>query len=137
MPRTSPAWAGGAPISRSAPDDDQRQPPETKGEIMKKLRGMAMALAAGSASIASVAGAQGEQVITVPGFADFLAIDGDTVWATNHGRVERWSRQGKLAEVTMTKPCGGMVVFRHALWVADCKDGTVVRIDTRTAQKTA
>jgi virginiamycin B lyase len=104
---------------------------------MHKVRGMVMAVAAGCVSIASAAGAQTEQVITVPGFADFLAIDGDTVWATNHGRVEHWSRQGKLAEVPMSKPCGGMVVFRHALWVADCKDGTVVRIDTRTAQKTA
>lgn len=104
---------------------------------MQKLRGMVMAMAASCASIASAAGAQTEQVITVPGFADFLAIDGDTVWATNHGRVERWSRQGKLAEVPMSKPCGGMAILRHALWVADCKDGTLIRIDTRTAQKTA
>ncbi len=30
-----------------------------------------------------------EQVIAVPGLADFLAVDGKTVWATNSGRVER------------------------------------------------
>ena len=104
---------------------------------MHKLRGMVMAAAVGCVSIASAAEAQTEQVITVPGFADFLAIDGDTVWATNHGRVERWSRQGKLAEVVMSKPCGGMAIFHHALWVADCNDGTIIRIDTRTALKTA
>jgi DNA-binding beta-propeller fold protein YncE len=81
--------------------------------------------------------AQDEQVITVPGFADFLAIDGDRVWATNAGRVEQWSRTGKRAEVAMTKPCGAMTIFHRALWVADCKEGALIRIDTRTAQKTA
>jgi virginiamycin B lyase len=93
--------------------------------------------AAGCAVIPAAAGAQEEQVIAVPGFADFLAVDGNTVWATNRGRVERWSRQGKLAEVTMARPCGAMAIFRHALWVADCQDGTVNRIDIRTAQKMA
>ena len=76
---------------------------------------------------------QEEQTQTVPGFADFLAVDGDSVWATNHGRVERWSRQGKQAEVAMTRPCGGMAVAEGALWVADCKDGTLNRIDAKSA----
>ena len=73
----------------------------------------------------------------MPGFADFLAVDGETVWVTNDGRVERWSRQGKLAAVPMTKPCGAMAMFRRSLWVADCKEGTLNRIDTRKARKTA
>jgi DNA-binding beta-propeller fold protein YncE len=96
-----------------------------------------MAAAAGSASIPPAAWAQDEEVISVPGFADFLAVDGKSVWATNHGRVERWSRQGKLAEVPMSHPCGAMAIKDHALWVADCKDGTLNRIDTRTAKTTA
>lgn len=104
---------------------------------MQRLRGIVTAAVAGCASVSPAAWAQEEQVITVPGFADFLAVDGDTVWATNAGRVERWSRQGKLAEVAMSKPCGAMTIFRRALWVADCKDGTLNRIDTRTARKTA
>ncbi|MFA6114017.1 MAG: YncE family protein [Sphingomonas sp.] len=104
---------------------------------MQKLRGMVMAMAAGCVSIASAAGAQTEQVITVPGFADFLAVEGKTVWATNQGRVERWSRQGKLAEVAMSHPCGAMAITHHTLWVADCKDGTLNRIDTLRAEKTA
>ena len=104
---------------------------------MQKLRGMVMALAVGCASIASAAEAQTEQVITVPGFADFLAVEGKTVWATNHGRVERWSRKGKLAEVVMSHPCGAMATTHHSLWVADCKDGTLNRIDTRKAEITA
>lgn len=104
---------------------------------MQKLRIVAAAMAAGISSISPAALAHQEQVIDVPGFADFLAVDGDSVWATNDGRVERWSRQGKLAGVAMSKPCGAMVISEGALWVADCKEGALVRIDTRTARKTA
>lgn len=78
-----------------------------------------------------------EQVITVPGFADFLAVDGASVWATNKGRVERWSRTGKTAEVTMTHPCGAMAIAYGSLWVADCDDRTVNRIDLATAKRVA
>lgn len=78
-----------------------------------------------------------EQTLAVPGFADFLAVDGQGVWATNRGRVERWSRQGKLAEVALTAPCGAMAVASGALWVADCKDRTLNRIDLRTARPIA
>jgi len=102
---------------------------------MQKLRILAAALAAGCSSIA--AGASAEQVIQVPGFADFLAVDGDSVWVTNHGRVERWSQQGKIAEVPMSRPCGAMAILDGALWVADCNEGALVRIDTATAEKTA
>lgn len=85
------------------------------------------------------AGAAGpeEQVFTVPGFADFLAVDGKTVWATNVGRVERWSRHGKRAAVAMAHPCGAMALAFRSLWVADCKDRTLTRIDLKTAKITA
>jgi len=96
-----------------------------------------VAAAASSAGISDAARAQEEQVLHVPGFADFLTIDHKTVWATNQGRVEHWSRKGKIAEVAMTKPCGAMAILRGALWVADCKDNTLNRIDIRTAKKTA
>jgi virginiamycin B lyase len=75
-----------------------------------------------------------EQVISVPGFADFLAVDGATVWATNKGRVEQWSRSAKLAETAMTRPCGAMTIASGSLWVADCKDKTLNRIDLKTAK---
>lgn len=104
---------------------------------MRPFRLLMMAALAGSGSISAAAQAQDEQVITVPGFADFLAVDGKSVWATNKGRVERWSRKGKLAEVAMTQPCGAMAIFDKGLWVADCKDGTLNRIDIRTARITA
>ncbi|WP_353227637.1 YncE family protein [Novosphingobium sp.] len=97
----------------------------------------AVAFAAGCGGIAAPALAQQAQVITVPGFADFLTVDGKTVWATNKGRVERWSRHRKLATVALAHPCGAMALLNHALWVANCADGTLNRIDTRTARITA
>ena len=85
----------------------------------------------------AMAEAPSEQTISVPGFADFLAVDKDAVWATNRGRVERWSLQGKLAEVAMSHPCGAMAIASGSLWVADCKDRTLVRIDLETAKISA
>lgn len=109
-------------------------------ECLKPFRTMALtlALAAGLAPMASVSAATPvEKEIKVPGFADFLAVDGSSVWITNVGRVERWSRDGKLAEVALSRPCGAMAVAAGALWVADCKDGTLNRIDTATGKKIA
>lgn len=75
-----------------------------------------------------------ELEIEVPGFADFLAVDGDTVWVTNAGRVEQWSTGGKLATVEMPQPCGTMAMAFGSLWVANCKGGEVYRIDPKTAK---
>jgi virginiamycin B lyase len=97
--------------------------------VMAMGIGLSLAAAAGAAPV--------ETVIDVPGFADFLAVDGDTVWATNKGRVERWSKAGKRAEVAMIHPCGAMTISAGSLWVADCKEKTVNRIDIRTAKRTA
>jgi len=98
------------------------------------MRIIALAAAAGCALASCTASA--EQVIAVPGFADFLAVDGASVWATNKGRVERWSRKGMLAQVPLAHPCGAMALSGRALWVANCKDGTLNRIDTKTAKIT-
>lgn len=95
------------------------------------------ALMAGCAASTAMASEPSEKVIDVPGFADFLAVDGRSVWATNKGRVERWSRHGKQATVAMTHPCGAMTIAFGSLWVADCDDGIVNRIDLKTATKTA
>lgn len=100
----------------------------------RSYRLLALAIATVAAPAAQ---AQTAHVIPVPGFADFLAVDGKTVWATNKGRVERWSRTAKIAEVPMTHPCGGMAILDGSLWVADCKERTLNRIDTRTARKIA
>lgn len=104
---------------------------------MQKIRMTTVAIAAGLSALSPMAQAHPEQVIDVPGFADFLVVDGDSVWATNAGRVERWSRKGKIAGVPMSKPCGAMAILDGSLWVADCKENALVRIDTQSAQKTA
>lgn len=103
---------------------------------MQNFRKTATVMAAGLSAFA-VTPAMAEQVIDVPGFADFLAVEGDTVWATNDGRVERWSRSGKQAAVAMGRPCGAMAIHGGSLWVADCKENAVVRIDTAKAEKVA
>jgi streptogramin lyase len=101
---------------------------------MKKISTLLLVAAASCAAVPGALLAQQAQVITVPGFADFLAVDGDTVWATNRGRVEQWSHQGKLAEVAMAHPCGAMAIADGALWVADCQQGTLNRIDLHGAK---
>ncbi|MXP25806.1 YncE family protein [Altererythrobacter indicus] len=74
-----------------------------------------------------------EKVINVPGFADFLTVDGNTVWTTNDGRVEQWSTTKKLASVAVPRPCGTMTLDFGSLWVANCQGGEVYRIDPETS----
>lgn len=103
-----------------------------------RLRRLWSATAAGCVALLAAAGASaGEHVQNVPGFADFIAVDGSSVWVTNAGRVERWSRHRKLAEVALSHPCGAMVIDSGSLWVADCKDQTLNRIDVSTAKRIA
>jgi DNA-binding beta-propeller fold protein YncE len=106
---------------------------------MRRLKLLVAAWVAGCAWVPVQAQAQDEreQVISAPGFADFLAVDGTSVWATNRGRVERWTREGKVTEVVMPKPCGAMAVTPGEMWLADCEQRTINRIDTRTAKLTA
>lgn len=75
-----------------------------------------------------------ENVIEVPGFADFLQVDGDTVWTTNDGRVEQWSTTEKIAAVDIPRPCGTMALAFDSLWVANCEGGEIYRIDPKTAE---
>lgn len=105
--------------------------------MTRRAKVLMLAAAALLPALPAIAKTQKEQVIVVPGFADFLAVDGNTVWATNKGKVEQWSRKGKLAEVAIERPCGSMAVLAGALWVANCADGTLVKVDTRSAKVTA
>lgn len=86
-----------------------------------------------AALIAAPAFAQPAQVQTVPDFGDFLVVDGDTVWMTNRGRVEHWSRNGLVASVKVARPCGAMASIDGGIWVADCSAGAIHRIDSKTA----
>lgn len=105
--------------------------------MTRRAKVLMLAAAALLPALPAVAKTHKEQVIVVPGFADFLAVDGNTVWATNKGKVEQWSRKGKLAEVAIERPCGSMAVLAGALWVANCADGTLVKVDTRSAKVVA
>ncbi|MEE4199665.1 Vgb family protein [Erythrobacter sp.] len=80
-----------------------------------------------------------EKAIEVPGFVDFLTIDGDTVWATNRlsredGMVEQWSQDGLVATVKVPRPCGTMALLDGSLWVANCADLNLYKIDTEAAR---
>ncbi len=72
--------------------------------------------------------------LTVPGYPDFLVADRDDVWLTNDGRVEKWrlGSTSPVASVAVAEPCGAMAVDFGALWVANCKDASLVRIDLQT-----
>jgi virginiamycin B lyase len=100
-----------------------------------------MATAAATACISMPAAAQevAKQVIAVPGFANFAEIDprDNTVWINNQERIEHWSTAGKLGQIVMEKPCGAMFIVGADLWAADCKDGTLNRIDTASLKITA
>ena len=69
--------------------------------------------------------------LTIPGYVDFLAADGQDVWATNEDRVEklRADQPGPVAMIPVPRPCGAMVVAHGSLWVASCRDLAVVRLD--------
>jgi streptogramin lyase len=99
---------------------------------MKRAVGLILSLVALATSAQADPLALSEQTFTVPGFADFLAVDGDTVWATNAGRVEQWSTKGKLAATGIPRPCGAMAVAFGSLWVANCKGGNLYRIDLKS-----
>jgi streptogramin lyase len=72
--------------------------------------------------------------LVIPGFADFLAVDGDAIWATNEGRVEKLRRDhsSPVASISIPGPCGAMAVAFRALWVANCTDSSVYRIDLKS-----
>ena len=104
---------------------------------MRKVIAVMLTSAVLGAAAPSFASELTEQELAVPGFADFLAVDGETVWATNDGRVEQWSTTGRLAAVEVPRPCGAMAMAFGSLWVANCKGGEVYRIDPKTAQVVA
>jgi virginiamycin B lyase len=77
--------------------------------------------------------------LTIPDYVDFLAADGVGVWATNRGRVEKLQRgqPAPVATVAVPRPCGGMEIGFGSLWVANCQDRSLYRIDRQTARVTA
>jgi YVTN family beta-propeller protein len=74
--------------------------------------------------------------IKLEGFPDFLAVDGDDVWITNIGKVQKLSAKSKTLtlSVDISEPCGAPIVAEGSLWVANCKDKSIYRINHRTGK---
>lgn len=77
--------------------------------------------------------------LNVAGYPDFLVVDDDAIWVTNEGRVEKYrANQPKpVLSVAMPEPCGAMAVAFESLWVADCKEAALYRIDRQTGKTAA
>jgi streptogramin lyase len=84
-------------------------------------------------------GERARHTLHVPGYADFLALEGDDAWVTNEGRVEklRAGASAPIATVPVAQPCGGMAVDFGSLWVVDCRERALVRIDLSTTRVAA
>jgi len=102
-------------------------------------------LAAAAITVSVASGAYAAEVpireratatLHVAGYPDFLAIDGVDVWVTNEGRVEKYrgDQSKPILTVAMPEPCGAMTVAFESLWVADCKEAVLYRIDRQTGQ---
>jgi virginiamycin B lyase len=74
------------------------------------------------------------QTIKVPGSADFIVLEGDEAWVTNEGRVEKLKAGSPtpVASVAIAEPCGAMAIDFGSLWVVDCRDRTLVRVDLKS-----
>ena len=77
--------------------------------------------------------------LKVPGHADFLVADGEAVWATNRGRIDKLQRDraNPVSSVSVPNPCGAMEKGFGAIWVANCEDRSLYRIDRQTARVAA
>ncbi len=75
-------------------------------------------------------------VLKLDGFPDFLVPDGNDVWITNEKRVDKLSSKSiqPILSAAVPKPCGAMAVGFGSLWVANCIDKSVYRIDRMTGK---
>jgi len=78
-------------------------------------------------------------VLKLEGFPDFLATDGNDVWITNEKRVDKLSSKSAkpILSAAVPTPCGAMVVGFGSLWVANCFDKSIYRIDRMSGNITA
>jgi len=70
------------------------------------------------------------KTLHVPGFVDFMAADGDAIWATNQDRVEKYALglEQPIASVAVPAPVGVMVTAFGSLWVASQTDQAIYRV---------
>ncbi len=79
------------------------------------------------------------RTLVLPGSADFFVAEGAAVWVTNRGRIEKFdiNHDGPVATVAVPSPCGVMALGFGSVWVANCADASVHRVDLRTLSVTA
>ncbi len=77
----------------------------------------------------------------LPAPAGWIAV-ADSILVPSKGGLERVdpkAKESKLGEPTggLNKPCAGLVSAFASLWVANCGDGTLARLDAKTYKVTA
>jgi len=79
------------------------------------------------------------RTLVLPGSADFFVADGAAVWITNRGRIEKLDagHDAPVATVAIPSPCGVMAHGFGSVWVANCADASIYRVDSRTFAVTA
>jgi streptogramin lyase len=75
-------------------------------------------------------------VIKLDGYPDFFAVDGNDVWITNTKRIEKLSINSTKPVLTIDvpEPCGAPTVGFGSLWVENCSDKSIYRIDRTTGR---
>jgi DNA-binding beta-propeller fold protein YncE len=75
-------------------------------------------------------------VIKLNGYPDFFAVDSNDVWITNTKKIEKLSADSSkpVLTVEVPEPCGAPIVGFGSLWVANCSDKSIYRIDRNTGQ---
>ena len=70
------------------------------------------------------------------GYPDFLTSDGNDVWVSNTGKMQKLSIKSKTPVLTVDipDPCGAPVIGMGSLWVASCKNKSIYRIDSKTGK---
>lgn len=74
---------------------------------------------------------EAKHTITLKGYPDFLAADGEEVWVTNVDFVQKLSAASAVPVLQAKVPgnCGAPVVAFGSLWIASCTSRSVVRVD--------
>ena len=74
--------------------------------------------------------------LKLDGFPDFLVEDGNDIWITNQKRIDKLSIKSKtpILSVSMPSPCGAMSVAFGAIWVANCDNKSIYKIDNKTGK---
>ncbi|MVM34136.1 YncE family protein [Spirosoma sp. HMF4905] len=78
-------------------------------------------------------------VLKLDGYPDFLVPDNNNVWITNVKRIDKLSptTNKPILSVPVPEPCGAMAVGFGAVWVANCSDKSIYRIDRLTGKLVA